>query len=217
MGGTGMGEKPNPYAAPPLEPRPMGWGGPGMRHWALVKLPERSIYYAFLLNSDGTFSASGTGAKGGGEINSRVDYAYESEKPGWAYSGVSVQEHEWVDGFPRLHRGAISLTRPDDGIDRFQIEVVSKPIYMQGGGYWGGWNDGLGRGVFRGESLVEGEVWDVSHPTRVYDLDGREIPQKPGGSYAEVFARYTNLDDPDEVGLGMLEAVIMGEYGGIKA
>ena len=38
-----------------------------------------------------------------------------------------------------------------------------------------------------------------------------------GGSYAEVFARYTNLDDAAEVGLGMLEAVIIGEYQGVKA
>ncbi|MDP6375152.1 MAG: hypothetical protein QGH42_02740 [Kiritimatiellia bacterium] len=217
MGGTGVGEKPNPYGAPPLEPRLMGWGGPGMRHWALVKLPTRSVYYAFLRNSDGSFSASGTGAKGGGTIHSRVDYSYEDGKEGWAYTDVSVGEHQWADGWPRLKQGTVQLNRPDGGIDRFRIDVVSKPIYMQGGGYWGGWDDGLGRGVFRGEDLVEGEVWDVAHPVKVFNVDGNEIAQRPGGSYAEVFARYTNLDDPDEVGLGMLEAVIIGEYEGIKA
>jgi hypothetical protein len=150
-------------------------------------------------------------------MDSRVDYPYDSGKEGWAYTAVSVQDHEWVDTWPRLKRGRIGLTRPDGGVDRFQIDVVSKPVYMQGGGYWGGWDDGLGRGVFRGEEHVEGEVWDVSHPVKVYDLDGKEVPQRPGGSYAELYARYTNLDDPSEVGLGLLEAVIMGEYEGITS
>jgi hypothetical protein len=219
MGHTGVGEKPNQYAAPPLDmgSRPVGWGGPGMRHWALVRFPTRSLYYAFLRNADGTFSASGTGFQGGEGIHSRVDYPYDSGKEGWAYTAVSVQDHEWVDTWPRLKRGRIGLTRPDGGVDRFQIDVVSKPVYMQGGGYWGGWDDGLGRGVFRGEEHVEGEVWDVSHPVKVYDLDGKEVPQRPGGSYAELYARYTNLDDPSEVGLGLLEAVIMGEYEGITS
>ena len=42
---------------------------------------------------------------------------------------------------------------------------------MQGLGY-GGYNDGLGLGVWRGEQFQETEVWDVAHPARVGYPDG---------------------------------------------
>ena len=123
---------------------------------------------------------------------------------------------EFEDGFPRLKSARLDLTRPDGGVDRFLLETVSKPVYMQGGGYWGGWDDGLGRGVYRDE-LVEGEVWDVSHPVIVRDLEGNEVKQRPGGHFAELYTRYTNLDDPNDVGLGLQECVFAQEYQGIKA
>ena len=34
-------------------------------------------------------------------------------------------------------------------------------VYCQGGGYFGGFDDGLGQGVYRGDYHDEGEVWDV--------------------------------------------------------
>ena len=40
-------------------------------------------------------------------------------------------------------------------------------VYCQGGGYFGGFDDGLGQGVYRGDYHEEGEVWDVCHPTQV--------------------------------------------------
>jgi hypothetical protein len=86
---------------------------------------------------------------------------------------------------------------------------------MQGGGYWGGFDDGLGRGVYRGEEHIEGDVWDVSQPTRVCDEQGREIPQA-NGAWAETFARFSNLDDPEETGLGLLECVVSGPYPGVE-
>ncbi|MCC4114841.1 hypothetical protein LLG90_05690 [Aromatoleum toluclasticum] len=216
MGHTGEGEKPNRYAAPPLAAGSQSlWGSAGMRHWALVRFPERSLFYGFKRNQDGSYSASGTGFQDASTIHSRVDYPYESGREGWAYRDVRIGEHTWQGGFPRLESGRVDLVRPDGGADRFRIDVLSKPVYMQGGGYWGGWNDKLGRGVYRGEDVLEGEVWDVSHPVRVFDLQGNEVPAPPGAEYAEQFARFTNLDAPGEVGLGMLEAAIIGEFDGI--
>ena len=56
------------------------------------------------------------------------------------------------------------------------------------------------------------------HPVKVYDEQGKtEIPQRPGGHFAELYARFTNLDDPSDVGLGLLEIVFSQEYQGIKA
>ena len=219
LGHTGVGEKPYPFAAPPLptEKRRVGWGGPGMRHWALVMFRDRSLFYAFMRNPDGSYSASGTGAKGGSPVHSRVDYSYDDGRDGWAHVDVSAEDHQWVDGWALLDNGKVNLVRPDGHVERYQVDVLSKPVYMQGGGYWAGWSDGLGRGVFRGEEYVEGEIWDVSHPVIVVDENGNELPPIPaGGAYAEVYARYTNLDDPDDVGLGLLEAAIIGEYEGVK-
>ena len=48
-------------------------------------------------------------------------------------------------------------------------------VYCQGGGYFGGFDDGLGQGVYRGDYHVEGEVWDVSHPTQIVDEAGESF------------------------------------------
>ena len=61
---------------------------------------------------------------------------------------------------------------------------------------------------------MEADVWDVSLPTVVRNLDGVVLPQR-NSSWAETFAVFENLDDPTERGLGLLEAVIGGPYPGI--
>ncbi len=50
-------------------------------------------------------------------------------------------------------------------------QAVGSPVAMQGLGY-GGYNDGLGLGVWRGDQFQESDVWDVSHPARVGYPDG---------------------------------------------
>ncbi len=216
--GTGTGAKPNPDVAPPLTPPEQGsFRSDGMRHWAVVNMPDRCLYYAFRLGEDGIYRASGTGRQSDVGVHSWVEYAYDSDKESFAYTDVSISDHEWEDGFPRFKRGKIHLTRPDGVVENYQLEVVSEPVYMLAGGYAHGWNDRLGRGVFRGELLVEGEVWDVSHPTKVFDDDGNEIPQMSGGgSYAELSTVYTNMDDPSDTGVGILECAIMTEFEGVK-
>lgn len=216
---TGTGEKPNPYAAPVIRKAgsEVGWRAPGMRHWAVVLFRDRTLFYAFRHNNDGSYVGLGTGGQDAAPLYSRVDYRYDDPRETWSYREARVEEAEWVDGFPRMKRGRVAFTRVDGGVDRYDIQPVSRPVYMQGGGYWGGWKDGLGRGVYRGEEYVEGDVWDVSHPVIVRDADGKEVPQRSGNSFAELYARYTNVDDPSDVGLGLLEAVINGEYEGIKA
>jgi hypothetical protein len=131
-----------------------------------------------------------------------------------AYKKFEIESLEFEDGERRLKKAQLAFTRRSGRVDRFGIEVVSRPLYMQGGGYWQGFDDGLGRGVYRGEEVVEGDVWDVSDPTRVRDLEGEEIVQN-NGAWAETFARYVNLDDPEEHGLGLLECVVKGPYPGI--
>ncbi len=148
-------------------------------------------------------------------FKSHIDYPFESERHGSAYQSAKVESAEFKDGLRRLECAVVAFEKYNGKVDRLAMEVVSKPLYMQGGGYWGGFDDGLGRGIFRGENHLEGEVWDVSHPTRVHDLEGNPIPQKKG-SWAETFARFSNLDDAEETGMGLLECVVAGPYPGIE-
>ena len=102
----------------------------------------------------------------------------------------------------------IRLTRPDGGVESYRVDTISDPVYLQGGGYWNGWNDGLGRGVYRGDDVHEHDVWDVSHPTRVTEPTGTVRFQRD--AYAETWGRCTNLDDPADTGTGHLECVVLG-------
>jgi hypothetical protein len=205
-GDSGTGGKIGHFVAPPGGIRhPSGKPAFGMRQWCLVRFPKRSIYYWLHHSNEGQMSP----------FKTHIGYPIETEKPGRAYQSAKVESAEFKDGLRRLERAVIAFQRYDGRTDRFSMEVVSQPLYMQGGGYWSGFDDGLGRGIYRGEDHVEGEVWDVSHPTRVRDLDGTEIAQKQG-AWAETFARFVNLDDPEETGLGLLECVIAGPYPGIE-
>jgi hypothetical protein len=79
-------------------------------------------------------------------------------------------------------------------------------VYCQGGGYFGGFNDKLGQGVYRGEEHLEGEVWDVSHPTQIVDPDGRTF--EFDFDWAESFTR---VRSGSERGLAHYECVVIPE------
>ena len=82
-------------------------------------------------------------------------------------------------------------------------------VYTQGGGYFGGFDDGLGQGVYRGDYHVEGEVWDVSHPTTIVDADGKAF--EFDHAWAENFTRLT-CDGAR--GLAHFECVVIQEAQG---
>jgi hypothetical protein len=79
-------------------------------------------------------------------------------------------------------------------------------VYTQGGGYFGGFNDGLGQGVYRGDYHVEGEAWDVSHPTQIVDDTGRTF--EFDHAWAENFTRLTS---DGQTGLAHFECVVITE------
>jgi hypothetical protein len=128
----------------------------------------------------------------------------------WSYVEPVDLQLRLVPGHRRLREGTIALRTPRGGVERFAFTVVGTPVYLQGGGYWQGFDDGLGRGVYRGEDHGEGETWDVSSPSQVHDPRGlfRARPD----AWAETFATFENLDDPAERGTGHLECVIAGEH-----
>jgi len=204
-GDSGTGGKIGRFVAPPGGVRhPSRKPTFGMRQWSLIRFPKRSIYYWFHHSNDDQMSP----------FKTHIGYPFENDRPGSAWQSAKVESAQFVDGLRRLERAEVTFERYSGKKDRLAMEVVSRPLYMQGGGYWGGFDDGLGRGIFRGENHVEGEVWDVSHPTQVLDLEGRPIEQRQG-AWAETFARFVNLDDPEESGVGLLECVIAGPYPGV--
>ena len=73
-------------------------------------------------------------------------------------------ELEFYEGGRRVRRGWFRLTDVEATIREYEFESLGW-VYCQGGGYFGGFDDGLGQGIYRGDQHVEGEIWDVSHPT----------------------------------------------------
>lgn len=189
-----VGGPKQPDAAPLLDP-PQYFG---LRQWAVFKLSDRAIFYQFHNDPDGELT----------KFESRVMYPYDDGREPWSYVGIH-HDLDFVvrDGrrLRRLAEGVIELQRPDGGADRFRLEPVSDPVYLQGGGYWRGFDDGRGRGVYRGDYVEEGEVWDVSHPTTVIDPKG--LLELRGDSYAETWGRWERLDGSGETGHGHLECV----------
>ncbi len=188
----------------PLEPdAPLG-----LRQWAMFRMPNRALFWQFHRRADGQLT----------RFESQVVPAFDQPGDSWGYDSVDATVEFAPDpagGAPlrRMTRGTIALARPDGEVERFALDVVSSPVYCLGGGYWNGYADGRGRGVYRGELLVEGDVWDVSHPTRILDPTGRA---RLRNAWAETWARITNLDDPADVGYGHLECVVLGPYPGVS-
>ena len=173
----------------------------GLRQWVWFKLRDRAIFWQFHRNAAGRLT----------KFESVCVHAYGDERGTFDYQNIET-ELEFVPGQRRLVRGTATLTRPDGRKERYRMEVISDPVYLEGGGYWSGFDDGLGRGVYRGDDHHEGEVWDVSHPTRIGDPKGLVKPRPD--AWCESWGRFTNLDDPAEVGHGHLECVVVGPWPG---
>ena len=127
---------------------------PGVRQWVLFRCPSHGGFYF----SD----PSGRAASGKGAI-----LLGDRSVP------VSNVEHEleFYEGGRRVRSGTFQLT-DSEGVERSYSFTDLGWVYCQGGGYFGGFDDGLGQGVYRADLHVEGEVWDVAHPTRITDSAG---------------------------------------------
>jgi hypothetical protein len=156
--------------------------------------PRTGGLFAFLFFSTETHGGHvqlGRRADGAGHLTVElVDRA-----TGVAALGTRVSvDAEFVDeGRPRRMRAAtIEVTTEDGAVTRFEVEAQGSAVAMQGLGY-GGYDDGLGLGVWRGAEHLESEVWDVSHPADVVLPDGtvdrpvhriqpvRVVQRGPGG------------------------------------
>jgi hypothetical protein len=88
---------------------------------------------------------------------------------------VGVSARFTDDARPRrIAAGDFAVTTRDGGDVRLEVDALGPAVAMPGLGY-GGFDDGLGLGVWRGVAHVEHETWDVSHPAQVGRADGSVI------------------------------------------
>ena len=168
--------------APSGAPRRM----PGLRQWVLFHLPDHGGYY---FSDPRPRAAAGQGVIMVGDRSIAVQ---------------SVQQDlQFYDGGRRLRAGTFQLTDADGAAHSYAVEDLGW-VYCQGGGYFGGFDDGLGQGVYRGDYHAEGEVWDVSHPTQIVDAAGHTF--EFDHAWAESFVR---VRKGDASGLGHFECVVI--------
>ena len=161
---------------------------PGMRQWVLFHTPSHGGF--FFQDASGR-AAAGRGAILAGErIVPVVDVATELE---------------FHPGRRRLARGTVRLTDVEGIVRDYEVADLGW-VYCQGGGYFGGFDDGLGQGVYRGDEHIECEVWDVSHPTTIVAADGREFEFEH--DWAESF---TLVRHAGTTGLAHYECVVIRE------
>lgn len=82
---------------------------------------------------------------------------------------LEVDLHE---GTRRFRQAGVRVSFEGGRQLRLAVDARGSSIAMQGLGYSGGYNDGKGLGAWRGEDVVEHDVWDVSHPSKVVFPDG---------------------------------------------
>ncbi len=161
---------------------------PGVRQWVLFHLPDHGGHFFV--------DPSGRRASGRGVLMYRDGLV-----------DVTDVQHDLIfhEGGRRLSSGSFTLTDAAGRTHKYTIEDLGW-VYCQGGGYFGGWDDGLGQGVYRGEEHVEGEVWDVSHPTTIVGADGE--PFEFAHDWAESFVRLTGASG---TGTAHYECVVIRE------
>lgn len=158
---------------------------PGVRQWVLFNMPDHGGFYFV--------DPSGRRASGKGAIL----------LPDRSVAVNDVQhELDFYEGGRRLRSGSFRLTDADGVVREYEITDLGW-VYSQGGGYFGGFDDGLGQGVYRGDYHAEGEVWDVSHPTRIVEESGEVF--EFDHAWAENFVRVTS---GGATGLAHFECVV---------
>jgi hypothetical protein len=128
---------------------------------------------------------------------------------------VSTAELSLVlrEGTRRASRLDIDVGLDDGGAVQLRADALGPSIAMPGLGYSGGWNDGLGLGVWRGETHAEVDDWDVRDAVDVVTADGTVL--RPVHRIQPVHVTATGPDAESE-GTGSLTIIVTGalpQYG----
>ena len=179
---------PREHGAPPANPR----AGAGLRNWVLYYMPDHAGFYEFSESAEGL----------------RRSTKAAILLPDRQLDVASVEHSlEFYEGTTRIKGGSFTIEDEIGKKRTFEMDDLGY-IYCQGGGYFGGFDDGLGQGAWRGEYHVEGETWDASHPVNLVREDGTEFAWR--NAWAESFLRLRS--DDGQVGYAHFECVTLGEY-----
>ena len=92
------------------------------------------------------------------DFEGRLDYA-----DGRSVKLVGMRhELDYLDGTERPLGGRLELDGEDGETREYELKLAGTPADVQAGGYYGGWSDNLGPGIYRGEEVVEHDDYDVS-------------------------------------------------------
>ena len=114
-------------------------------------------------------------------------------------------EHDLTfhEGTRAFSHARLVLTTEDEQRWEIEAEPVFTAWAYKGTGYGNGYDDEKGLGAYRGEYLEETDIYDVSHPEIVRNLDGAQIPS----GHREQPVRLTVNGKP---GFGHLPIMVMG-------
>jgi hypothetical protein len=118
---------------------------------------------------------------------------------------LSVQLHE---GTRRFRQAQVDVSFEGGQSMRIGVLARGASIAMQGLGYSGGYDDGKGLGVWRGENHLESDVWDVSHPSKVVLPDSTH---KEHWHRIQPVALSADLDGHASEGTGSMTLTIAGK------
>jgi hypothetical protein len=89
-----------------------------------------------------------------------------------------------------------------------ECKRIGSAIAMQGLGYSGGYNDRKGLGAWRGDDVVEEDVWNIEHPARII-YPGEREPDEHWHRIQPVAVQCT-LDDAQYEGHGSMTLTLGG-------
>lgn len=111
-----------------------------------------------------------------------------------------------LEHLPGTHRavgGSLSLTDADGVTRDYDLRASGSPADVQAGGYYRGWTDGLGPGIYRGAEVIETDDYDTTpcngttgppHVPERYRLGPTEHPMHmvgPDGAPGMAHLEYT--------------------------
>ena len=176
-----------------------------------VTLAEKGHVMSFVFFSTDTMSGSLLFSGRGDDVPYTTGVVTDRRTQEVHHATKIELEVDLHEGTRRFRRAGVVVTFEGGRQLRLALEARGSSIAMQGLGYSGGYNDGRGLGAWRGENLLEHDIWDVSHPSKIVYPDGT---QKEHWHRIQPVAIDASLDGEASQGSGSMTLTIAGKLPG---